>query len=156
MTTHFSILAWKLRGNSLAGYSPWGCKESDTTEKVGKQATWHVNNQVAHHSPYKVSLSLQLSYAFLHNQYFLIVVLLNESHPSSKNFVLSPSCPLIMKCYETYTRWERRVLRQREIKAWFYSTNAGIFSSANSLYMCCVINYENGIHLLFCEFYLMV
>ena len=44
MTTHFSILAWKLRGNSLAGYSPWGCKESDTTEKVGKQATWHVNN----------------------------------------------------------------------------------------------------------------
>ena len=29
----FSILAWKSRGQrSLASYSPWGHKESDTTE----------------------------------------------------------------------------------------------------------------------------
>ena len=28
MATHSSILAWR----SLVGYSPWGCKESDTTE----------------------------------------------------------------------------------------------------------------------------
>ena len=33
MATHCSILAWRIHGQeSLAGYSPWGCKESDTTE----------------------------------------------------------------------------------------------------------------------------
>ena len=32
MATHFSILAWEIHGQrSLVGYSPWGCKESDTT-----------------------------------------------------------------------------------------------------------------------------
>ena len=35
MATHSSILAWKSHGwSSLAGYSPWGCKESDTTERL--------------------------------------------------------------------------------------------------------------------------
>ena len=30
MATHSSILAWRIQGQrSLAGYSPWGCKESD-------------------------------------------------------------------------------------------------------------------------------
>ena len=42
MATHSSILAWKIPGKngqkSLAGYSPWGCKESDMTE-----ATWHAH-----------------------------------------------------------------------------------------------------------------
>ena len=33
MTTHSSILAWRIHGQrSLAGYSPEGYKESDTTE----------------------------------------------------------------------------------------------------------------------------
>ena len=33
MTTHSSILAWKSpRTENLAGYSPWGHKQSDTTE----------------------------------------------------------------------------------------------------------------------------
>ena len=33
MTTHPIILAWKIHGQrSLAGYCPWDCKESDTTE----------------------------------------------------------------------------------------------------------------------------
>ena len=33
MAAHSSILAWKIHGwRNLAGYSPWGCKESDTTE----------------------------------------------------------------------------------------------------------------------------
>ena len=33
MTTHSSILAMESHGQrSLAGYSPWGHKESDTTE----------------------------------------------------------------------------------------------------------------------------
>ena len=32
MATHSSILAWKSHGqSSLVGYSPWGCKVSDTT-----------------------------------------------------------------------------------------------------------------------------
>ena len=35
MVTHSSTLAWKIPWTeSLAGYSPWGCKESDTTERL--------------------------------------------------------------------------------------------------------------------------
>ena len=38
MATHSSILAWEIPGKngqkSLAGYSPWGCKESDMTEQL--------------------------------------------------------------------------------------------------------------------------
>ena len=33
MATHSNILAWRIHGQwSLASYSPWGHKESDTTE----------------------------------------------------------------------------------------------------------------------------
>ena len=33
--THSSILAWRNYGQrSLAGYNPWGCKESDLTEQL--------------------------------------------------------------------------------------------------------------------------
>ena len=34
MAIHSSILAWRIpwTEESLAGYSPWGCKESDMTE----------------------------------------------------------------------------------------------------------------------------
>ena len=36
---HFSILACRCHGQrNLAGYSPWGCKESDTTEHVCQHA----------------------------------------------------------------------------------------------------------------------
>ena len=35
MATHFSLLAWRIHGQrSLVGYSPWGHKESDTTERL--------------------------------------------------------------------------------------------------------------------------
>ena len=36
MATLSSILAWKIpwTERSLAGYRPWGCKESDTTERL--------------------------------------------------------------------------------------------------------------------------
>jgi len=35
MATHSSTLAWKIYGQrSLAGYSPWGLKELDTTEQL--------------------------------------------------------------------------------------------------------------------------
>ena len=32
MATHSSTLAWRIPWRSLVGYSPWGRKESDTTE----------------------------------------------------------------------------------------------------------------------------
>ena len=35
MTTHPSILAWRIPGQrSLVGYSPWGHKESDMTKQL--------------------------------------------------------------------------------------------------------------------------
>ena len=34
MVTHSSILAWKIPWRILVGYSPWGRKESDTTERL--------------------------------------------------------------------------------------------------------------------------
>ena len=35
MATHSSILAWKIHGQrSPVGYSPWGRKESDITERL--------------------------------------------------------------------------------------------------------------------------
>ena len=38
MATHSGILAWKIHGQrSLAGYSSWGRKESDTTERLNKE-----------------------------------------------------------------------------------------------------------------------
>ena len=37
MAAHSSTLAWRIHGQrSLVGYSPWGRKESETTE-----VTWH-------------------------------------------------------------------------------------------------------------------
>ena len=39
MATHSSILTWKIPWTgSLAGYSPWGHKESDTTERLSTHA----------------------------------------------------------------------------------------------------------------------
>ena len=35
MATNPSILAWRIHGQrSLAGYSPYGCRELDTTEET--------------------------------------------------------------------------------------------------------------------------
>ena len=43
MTTHSSILAGKSHGQrSLAGYSPWGRQESDTTEHTHTDIDTHV------------------------------------------------------------------------------------------------------------------
>ena len=46
MATHSIILAWQSHGQrSLVGYSPWGPKESDTTE-VTYQAHMHTLPQL--------------------------------------------------------------------------------------------------------------
>ena len=45
MATHSSILAWRTQGDrSLVGYSPWGCKESDTTE-APNHGLWSSDSQ---------------------------------------------------------------------------------------------------------------
>ena len=42
MATHSSVLAWKIHGKrSLAGYSPWSCKESDMTERLSMHVHVH-------------------------------------------------------------------------------------------------------------------
>ena len=42
MATHSSILAGESRGQrSLTGYSPWGRKGSDTTERLTLTKTWY-------------------------------------------------------------------------------------------------------------------
>ena len=45
MATHSSILAWKIQwvDRSLAGYSPWGFKESDTAERLSTEARFFYN-----------------------------------------------------------------------------------------------------------------
>ena len=44
MATHSSILAWKSHGQrNLAGYSPWGRKESDTTELLSMHTHTHTH-----------------------------------------------------------------------------------------------------------------
>ena len=34
MATHSNILAWKIPWTEEPGCSPWGCKESDVTERL--------------------------------------------------------------------------------------------------------------------------
>ena len=43
MATHSSILAWEISWTEEpCGYSPWGHKESDTTEHAhGQEKHWH-------------------------------------------------------------------------------------------------------------------
>ena len=57
MATHSSILAWESHGRrSLVGYSPWGCKELDTTERLHFQ--FHIVT-VSQFSPSVVSNPLR-------------------------------------------------------------------------------------------------
>ena len=42
MATHSNILAWKSHGQKiLVGYSPWGHKELDMTERLNRRRWWH-------------------------------------------------------------------------------------------------------------------
>ena len=44
MATYFNILAWEIpQTRALAGYSPWGHKESDTTEHTHTQSDTYVD-----------------------------------------------------------------------------------------------------------------
>ena len=46
MATDSSILAWRIpTENSLAGYSPWGHKESDTTEWLNTHTHTHTHTK---------------------------------------------------------------------------------------------------------------
>ena len=49
MATHSSILAWRIHGQrSLAGYNPWGHKQSDTTEwQTLFNVSWFSNSETA-------------------------------------------------------------------------------------------------------------
>ena len=40
MATHSSILAWRIPMDSVAGYSPWGGKESDTTKQLSTHTAY--------------------------------------------------------------------------------------------------------------------
>ena len=43
IATHSSILTWRIPWTgSLAGYSPWGCKEPDTTEQLSMNTIYPV------------------------------------------------------------------------------------------------------------------
>ena len=47
MATRSSIPAWEIPGQrSLAGYSPWSCKESDTTEHTHTHTHTHTNGEL--------------------------------------------------------------------------------------------------------------
>ena len=52
MAPHSSTLAWKIHGRrSLVGCSPWGCKESDTTERLHFHFLLHaLEKEMATHS----------------------------------------------------------------------------------------------------------
>ena len=51
MKTHFSILAWKIPWTEEPGnYSPWGSKESDTTEATEHNKSMKYNGQKGHGS----------------------------------------------------------------------------------------------------------
>ena len=46
MATHSSVLGGKFHGQrSLAGYSPWGCKELDTTEHAHTHTHTHTHTE---------------------------------------------------------------------------------------------------------------
>ena len=45
LATHSTVLPGESHGQrSLAGYSPWGCKESDTTERIMVNVSLYYND----------------------------------------------------------------------------------------------------------------
>ena len=63
MTTHSSILAWETHGQrSMAGCSPWGRKEPDTTERLVQSVNNNNNISMCAFPPGSVSLQNPDSY----------------------------------------------------------------------------------------------
>ena len=51
MATHSSTLAWRIPWmEEPVGYRPWGCKESDTTERLHSLHTLSLEKEMATHS----------------------------------------------------------------------------------------------------------
>ena len=43
MATHSSILAWRIHGQTMIGYGPWGRKESDMIEQLSHFFSFPIN-----------------------------------------------------------------------------------------------------------------
>ena len=52
--THSSILAWRIGQRSLGSYSPWGHKESDTTEWLSlSPVSFHTQSSISELVPWE-------------------------------------------------------------------------------------------------------
>ena len=66
MATYSSILAWRITWTeNLVGYSPWGCKESDTTELTEhtQTDTWPFLNWNIYWDNYRLTCSNKKQYS---------------------------------------------------------------------------------------------
>ena len=89
MTTHYSILAWRLSWRSLEGYSPWG------SQRVGRN--WVTNTFIIHFSKEKSCLCfpfLHLGASFLHVCSKVSALFVTEEAISSLHFF---ACHLCLK-----------------------------------------------------------
>ena len=59
MATHSSILAWRI---PWTGYSPWGCKESDTAEQLTHTQDMVRNKGVSGLSSFKAMVRDKVTY----------------------------------------------------------------------------------------------
>ena len=98
MATHSSILAWKIPWQkSLVGYSPWGCKESDTTEQLSFFHFFSMFSSVAElcptlHDPMDRSTPGLLS---ITNSWSLLKLMPIESVMRSNHFIFCCTLPLL-------------------------------------------------------------
>ena len=61
MATHSSILAWEIPWTEEAGrYSPWGHKDSDTTESLNTHTHTHTHKQTRTHVYTYISSSCRI------------------------------------------------------------------------------------------------
>ena len=60
MATHSSVLAWRIPRTEEAGglYSPWGCKESDTTEQLTHTLIIHLYMYISRNQLVNGSINL--------------------------------------------------------------------------------------------------
>ena len=68
VATHPVLLPGKSRGQRiLVGYSPWGCKESDTTEQLSAHTVYAIHMPGHALILYFITLRHLLQYNFLYN-----------------------------------------------------------------------------------------